>query len=99
MDKWTDSVEASPRRQGNSMGQIASPSKGPRLFDQIRAAIRIRHYSFRAEVTYVHWVRRFILFHCKRHPRDMGAPEVGEFLTHLAVKGHVASSTQPSGAR
>ncbi len=94
MNRWTDPVEASPRRQGNSVGQIASPSKGLRLLDQIRAAIRVRHYSFRTEETYVHWVRRFILFHRKRHPREMGAPEVGEFLTHLAVKGHVASSTQ-----
>ena len=81
------------------MGHSAVPSRELRLLDQVRAVIRVRHYSFRTEETYVHWIRRFILFHHKRHPRDMGAPEVGEFLTHLAVKGHVAASTQPSGAR
>ena len=84
-------AEAQP---GSPIGHIALPSPQPRLVDQVRAAIRVRHYSLRTEETYVHWIRRFILFHRKRHPRDMGAPEVGEFLTHLAVNGHVASSTQ-----
>ena len=66
----------------------------PRLLDQLRHQIRLRHYSIRTEQTYVEWTRRFILFHCKRHPAEMGAIEVTAFLTHLAVDRHVASSTQ-----
>jgi integrase len=66
----------------------------PRLLDQVRDAIRVRHYSRRTEDTYVHWIRRFILFHAKRHPREMGEREITAFLTFLAVKKNVAASTQ-----
>lgn len=66
----------------------------PRLLDQVREAIRLRHYSIRTEQAYTDWIRRFILFHGKRHPREMGAAEVERFLTHLAVEGRVAASTQ-----
>jgi integron integrase len=65
-----------------------------KLLDQVRDAIRLKHYSYRTEQTYVDWVYRFILFHGKRHPKDMGAPEIEAFLTHLAVQRHVATSTQ-----
>ncbi len=61
---------------------------------EVAGAIRTRHYSIRTEQAYVDWVRRFILFHGKRHPREMGETEVAEFLTHLAVKRNVAASTQ-----
>jgi integron integrase len=64
------------------------------LLEQVRAAIRVRHYSIRTEETYVHWIRRFILFHGKRHPREMGEAEVGAFLSHLAVEKRVSASTQ-----
>jgi integron integrase len=60
----------------------------------VRDAIRLRHYSLRTEDTYVHWIRRFIVFHGKRHPQDMGADEVQSFLTHLAVERRVAAATQ-----
>lgn len=66
----------------------------PKLLDQVRAAIRVRHYSRRTEDTYVHWIRRFILFHAKRHPQEMGEREVTAFLTYLAVDKNVAASTQ-----
>jgi integron integrase len=66
----------------------------PRLFDLAHESIRRLHYSQRTEKTYLHWIRRFILFSAKRHPRDMGAPEVTAFLTDLAVTHHVASATQ-----
>jgi integron integrase len=66
----------------------------PRLFDLLRTRIRMRHYSIRTERTYAHWVRRFILFHGKRHPRDLGAVEVTEFLSALASERNVAASTQ-----
>ena len=74
------------------VGPAAAPT--PRLLDRVREAIRARHYSRRTEKAYVAWIRRFILFHGKRHPLEMGGPEVTRFLTSLAVEGHVAGSTQ-----
>ena len=72
----------------------ASTSSPPKLLDRARAAMRVRHFSLRTEEAYIGWIRRFIRFHGLRHPADMGAPEVGAFLTHLAVKGRVSASTQ-----
>jgi len=69
-------------------------ARPPRLLDRVRDAIRRRHYSVRTEQAYVHWIRRFILFHGKRHPQEMGKAEVEAFLTHLAVRRRVAASTQ-----
>ena len=66
----------------------------PKLLDQLRAEIRVRHYSIRTEQAYVDWVRRFILFHNKRHPKEMGAGELRDFLSHLAVDRNVSASTQ-----
>ena len=66
----------------------------PKLLDQVRNKIRIRHYSIRTEKTYLDWIKRYILFHHKKHPEDMGAAEVEAFLTYLAVKLNVAASTQ-----
>ena len=66
----------------------------PRLLDRLRAAIRARHYSLRTEEAYVAWVRRYVLFHGKRHPDEMGEAEINAFLTHLAVKKKVSASTQ-----
>jgi integron integrase len=65
-----------------------------KLLDQVRDAIRLRHLSLRTEEAYLGWIRRFILFHHKRHPNDMGAEEVQVFLSHLAVHAQVAASTQ-----
>ncbi len=72
----------------------AQPAPKPKLLDRLREAIRVRHYSIRTEEAYVQWVRRFIFFHNKRHPDEMGRAEVEAFLTHLAVEGHVAAATQ-----
>lgn len=66
----------------------------PKLLDQVRDRIRVKHYSIRTETQYVQWTRRFILFHGKRHPRDMGQKEIEAFLTHLAVACNVSASTQ-----
>lgn len=66
----------------------------PKLLDKLRAALRVRHYSIRTEESYVNWARRFILFHNKRHPKNMGGPEIAAFLSHLAEEGEVAISTQ-----
>lgn len=68
--------------------------KKPKLLDCVRHAIRVRHMARSTEEAYVHWIRRFILFHNKRHPRDMDKAEVEQFLTHLAEHKHVAASTQ-----
>lgn len=69
-------------------------SESPRLLDQVRHAIRLRHYSFSTERIYIHWIKRFILQNNKRHPRDMGATDVEAFLTYLAVKENVSPSSQ-----
>jgi integron integrase len=65
-----------------------------RLLDRVRERIRVKHYSLRTEDAYLQWIRRFILFHGKRHPREMGAAEVEAFLSHLATAGRVSPSTQ-----
>jgi site-specific recombinase XerD len=65
-----------------------------KLLDQVRDAIRLKHYAYRTEETYVQWIRRYILFHNKRHPKEMGNAASEAFLTHLAVEGQVSASTQ-----
>jgi len=72
---------------------LAATSK-PRLLDRVREAVRARHYSRRTEKAYVHWIKRYIFFHSKRHPAEMGAAEVAAYLTALAVEHKVAASTQ-----
>jgi integron integrase len=76
------------------MPDPSSLPASPKLLDQVRERLRVKHYSIRTETQYIQWIRRFIYFHGKRHPRDMGGPEVEAYLTHLAVDGHVAASTQ-----
>ncbi len=66
----------------------------PKLLDRLRYAIRCMHYSCKTEKSYVAWVKRFILFHKLRHPGNMGAKEIEEFLTYLAVERKVSASTQ-----
>ena len=65
----------------------------PRLLDEVRNRIRTKHYSRRMEESYTHWIKRFILFHHKRHPREMGAAEVEAFLSSLDVDRQVSAST------
>ncbi len=78
---------------GIDLGELPWP-RPPRVLDQLRLVLRVRHYSRGTEACYVHWVRRFILFHHIRHPRTMGAAEVEQFLGHLATEGRVSASTQ-----
>ena len=66
----------------------------PRLYDRVVETLRSRHYSRRTEEAYVHWIRRFILFHHARHPRGLAAEDVNRFLMHLAMEQNVAASTQ-----
>ena len=70
----------------------------PRLLDQVRTCIRTRHYSRRTEDSYVHWIRRFILFHGKRHPVELGAKEVEAFLSDLAVQRNARAQICPGSA-
>ena len=93
---------------GNSWSSYTKPTRGeserkrssepganqPKLLDQVRNRIRCKHYSIRTEQAYVDWIKRFIYFHGKRHPVEMGENEISEFLTYLAVKRKVAASTQ-----
>ena len=71
-----------------------SPTRSPKLFDQIRDRLRLKHYSLRTEQAYVQWAKRYIFFHGKRHPAEMGKPEIEAFLTSLAVDRQVSASTQ-----
>ncbi len=72
----------------------STQKNGVKLLDQVRGKIRLKHYSIRTEQAYVDWIKRFVLHFGKRHPRDLGAAEVEQFLTYLAVNGNVAASTQ-----
>ena len=65
-----------------------------RLLDDVRRAIRVKHFSIRTEEAYIQWIKRYIYFHNKKHPADMGEPELSAFLTHLAVHNNVTASTQ-----
>jgi len=80
------------RPEPGHVGQI--PARPPRLLDRVRAGLRARHYSKRTEKAYVGWIRRFILFHGKRHPEEMGGVEVGVYLSNLASEAKVSASTQ-----
>jgi integron integrase len=92
--------DAAPAKPvGAARGRALPPastdeSKTPRLLDRVRLATRVRHYSRRTERAYVGWTRRYVLFHQKRHPSEMGAAEVGTFLNHLATERKVSAATQ-----
>ncbi|KAF1720829.1 integron integrase [Pseudoxanthomonas wuyuanensis] len=79
---------------GAKEGVTNGGGRSPRLLDQVRAAVRIRHYSRRTEQAYVAWIKRFVLVNGKRHPREMGGREVEAFLTDLAIRHNVAAGTQ-----
>jgi integrase len=69
-------------------------SKPSKFLDEVRTVARLKHYSLKTEQAYVNWIRRFILFHGKRHPNEMGEQEIRQFLSDLAVRLHVSASTQ-----
>ena len=76
-----------------TLGAPPSSNK-PKLLEQVREVIRRKHYSIRTEQAYCDWIKRFILFHHKRHPAEMAEAEITAFLTYLAAKANVAASTQ-----
>jgi len=96
-------VRSLPKQEVKIISRIGVPAPAcapptsaprPRLLDQVRQAIRTRHYSPKTEDAYVGWVKRFIFFHNKRHPAEMGEPEIARFLSSLASESHVSASTQ-----
>jgi integrase len=88
------SSAASDRERTPFCGPHPDVVRKPKLLEQVRNTLRVNHYSLRTEEAYLQWIRRFILFHGKRHPAEMGAPEIDAFLSHLAVEGDVSASTQ-----
>src|SRR5512145_2259854 len=72
---------------------VPAPAK-TKLLDQVQEVLRVKHYSYRTEEAYLGWIKKYILFHNKRHPSEMGAREVNQYLSHLAVQHKVAASTQ-----
>lgn len=94
-EPWNLLVAEPPGSYGNSgPGLDENQPQPPRLLDRLRAEIRLRHYSLRTEEAYVGWARRFILFHGKRHPKEMGAEEITKFLSWLASERQVSAATQ-----
>jgi integron integrase len=83
------------QRESPERPSVAVATTGaPKLLDRVRQTIRAKHYSRRTESAYVDWIRRYVLFHLKRHPSEMGAPEITDFLTWLATNRRVSASTQ-----
>ena len=78
----------------SSLPEKTSSSPPPILLDQVVEKIRLKHYSRRTEQSYTHWIKRYILFNGKRHPKDMSAPEIEAFLSALATERNVSAATQ-----
>jgi integron integrase len=87
-------MEPLATRDSAGRSVVPSSSASPRLLDRVRQTVRARHMSPRTEQAYVRWIRRFILYHDKRHPAEMGEPEIARFLSSLANEGRVSASTQ-----
>jgi len=87
-------LSSTDRVSGLPHPSVSAEARKPKLLDQVREAIRTQHYSWRTEQTYVQWIKRFIFFHNKRHPLEMGGKEISQFLSALAVEKHVSASTQ-----
>jgi hypothetical protein len=80
--------------QAGKGGIILKPQPKIKLLERVRQIIRLKNYSYSTEKSYIYWIKRFIIFHNKRHPKDMGESEIEKFLSHLAVERNVAASTQ-----
>jgi integron integrase len=90
----TTQTPTTPPKETSSPSQTPERGKGKKLLDQVSDAIRVKHYSYRTEQTYKDWIVRYILFHDKRHPKDMGAEEIQAFITHLATERNLSASSQ-----
>lgn len=87
-------AQIAPQKQPQDGLTNASIPQPKKLLDQVREALRTKHYSYRTEQTYVDWIKRYILFHKKQHPKELGVEEIREFIAHLAAERKVATSTQ-----
>ena len=88
-------LKAPSRSEQTAAESLSLPvASKPKLLDQVRQGIRTRHYSYMTEKAYVGWIKRFIFFHDKRHPAEMGEAEIGRFLSSLATDSHVSASSQ-----
>ena len=97
MGLFAEPIDSVPQFRSLSklrFGEIRLTQQPLKLLDQVRDAIRLKHYAYSTEKTYVQWAKRFVLYCNKRHPLEMGAKEISEFLTHLAAEVNVAASTQ-----
>lgn len=92
MDAFSTPSQAAAGASREALDSAGKPA--PKLLDRVRHAVRVRHYSIRTESAYVDWIKRFILYHGKRHPAEMGAAEVTHFLSYLAAERQVSASTQ-----
>lgn len=92
-EKANNTPNKHPKVQADGLTNASEP-KPKKLLDQVREALRTKHYSYRTEQTYVDWIKRYIIFHKKQHPRDLGVEEIREYIAHLAVDRKVATSTQ-----
>jgi len=87
----SEKVSKSPQNTQKAQTDEAKPRK---LLDQVREALRTKHYAYRTEQTYIDWIKRYIIFHKKQHPKDLGADEIRDFIAYLAAERKVATSTQ-----
>lgn len=94
MSEKTPSSPQNPQKPKPDGLTSVAVSKPKKLLDQVSEALRTKHYAYRTEQTYVDWIKRYIIFHKKRHPKDMGANEIREFIAYLAAERKVATSTQ-----
>jgi len=86
----SEKITKSPKKTQKTQLDGSKPKK---LLDQVSEALRTKHYAYRTEQTYLDWIKRYIIFHKKRHPKDMGANEIREFIAYLATERKVAAST------
>jgi Phage integrase, N-terminal SAM-like domain len=92
----SEKAKISPQRHQKPQPDGLTSTSGPKpkkLLDQVREALRTKHYSYRTEQTYIDWIKRYTLFHKKQHPKDLGVEEIREFIAHLATERKVATST------
>ena len=78
----------------HTIAKIKDTAKQPKLLDRVRSVLRVRHYSYKTEQSYIHWIKRYIYFHNKTHPKDLDGQDIAEFISYLALKEKVSSSTQ-----
>ena len=75
---------------------MKSETKKPKLLDQVQSLLRVKHYSYKTEQLYIHWIKRYIYFHNKTHPKNLDGKDISRYISYMALKEKVSSSTQNS---